>query len=918
MVPDVRIRPPFAEAASAWVRSFDVSRVKCLIVCRGPVRKEAMDAFERIGVGEYGFLISEKDSIVYSQCLAPELRGFRYPQNIHRIPDYMGTGSVEKLRRIDTIVAIALSGAYSHIFAGYGFMAEDAEFIEAIERAGLAFMGPSSGIVRALGVKDAAKRLARRLGIDVTPGVDNVVALALLRRAPTLSDLRSLASEHNLPISLDDGASLEDNAEQLLKAGEAAACELVTIEELQAEAGRQCGAIWDGSPGIRLRFKYVGGGGGKGQRVVDVPAEVPGAVLSVLAESKVLEPGSNRAFLIESNIEVTRHVEIQLIGNGQWCVSLGGRDCSVQMHEQKLLELSLTAELLHAEIKRANELGEKGKATVLMADWEALQEMERAATALGMAVGLDSLSTFEAIVDGGDYYFMEVNTRIQVEHRVTEQAYRLEFANPNDASDLFVVEGLIEVMVLLSVHRERLPRPTRRVRHASGAEVRINATNQALQPHAGGVIHSWSDPIEGELRDDQGIGIRNPDTGGFIDYRLAGAYDSNVALVVAAGKSRRDNLQRLGDILRVTDLRGDDLQTNMDVHYGLLAWMLGGDAMVKPTTRFMSKYLAVVGAVAEAAGDFDLDTAWQETLARATDEQAGGILKLKYTFITRPLASILARPHALVGFLGAHNGRLFRLVEGEPEFVKNPITMLLELYRFTNLEYREGRAPCDMIWSHDERILQDACDFYDSLTVRLGVSSIASIDAVLLADKPPATMESDLAQWQAIQQSHAGFQLGVNLLLVLPRIGQAAGLFDLCVGPDLRVGFPDYCNDPAECRRLLAVLAPPPVSSSDEVAAPMGGRLWTREAPHLPPLVEIGDHFEAHQPLFVIEVMKMFNNVSMPFSGTIVDVLIDDLAGAFVHKGQVVLRIEPDERPVADSADAIACRRHEATIRLLG
>ncbi|MCX8000794.1 MAG: hypothetical protein N3A69_17910, partial [Leptospiraceae bacterium] len=125
-----RIR--FVDSESEWIRSFSLESIKCLIVCRGPVRKEAMDVFDEIGIQEYGILLSEKDSVVYPMTLAPELRGFRFINNIHRIPDYMGAGGEEKTRRIMEILDIAKSNGYTHIFAGYGFMAEDSEFIEAI------------------------------------------------------------------------------------------------------------------------------------------------------------------------------------------------------------------------------------------------------------------------------------------------------------------------------------------------------------------------------------------------------------------------------------------------------------------------------------------------------------------------------------------------------------------------------------------------------------------------------------------------------------------------------------------------------------------------------------------------------------------------------------------------------------------
>src|SRR5262245_16046641 len=426
-------RKAYAESGSTWVRSFDPSPIKCLVVCRGPVRLEAFEVFDAIGLREYGMLLSEKDSITYPRCLAPELRGFRFPTNVHRVPDYMGVGQAEKQQRIREIVEIASSHGYTHIFAGYGFMAEDAEFIEAIEQAGIGFMGPSSRVVRHAGAKDEAKKLARSLGNSVIPGVDTVTARALLTSAPDRRALEAVARQHGLPFTWDGARELEDNAEALLQAGYAQLVELVTIEQLQAQAELECRAIWREYSNHRVRFKHIGGGGGKGQRVIARPEQVAAAVMDVLAESKVLPAGSNRNFLIELNLESTRHNEIQLVGNGQWCVSVGGRDCSVQMHEQKLVEVSLTRELLDTEIALAT-----GKTReVLEGDRGTLQRMENEGARFGEATGLDSVSTFECIVEGFNHFFMEMNTRIQVEHGVTELVYRLQFTNPDDAGDFF-------------------------------------------------------------------------------------------------------------------------------------------------------------------------------------------------------------------------------------------------------------------------------------------------------------------------------------------------------------------------------------------------------------------------------------------------------------------------------------------------
>jgi acetyl/propionyl-CoA carboxylase alpha subunit len=902
------------DSDSAWVRSFSLAPIKCLIVCRGPVRKEAIDVLDQVGVKEYGMLLSEKDSIVYPRSLAPELRGFRFPENVHRVPDYMGSGQEEKVARIKEIVAIAKENAYTHIFAGYGFMAEDAEFIEAIERAGLTFAGPASRVARGAGAKDEAKKLARRLGNSVTPGVDNVSVIALLARVKDQGGLEKLAKERKLDFTYDAQQSIEENAEALLQVGYANTVELVTIEELQATAKEQSIAIWRDRPESRIRYKYIGGGGGKGQRVVSSAEEVSAAVMDILAESKVVAPGSNRNFLIELNIETTRHNEIQLIGNGEWCLSLGGRDCSVQMHEQKLLEISLTDELLAAEIEACG--NDTAKREVLEIDRQTLARMEEEAERFGEAVKLDSVSTWEAIVDGGNHFFMEMNTRIQVEHRVTELAYGLKFTNPENAADFFYCDSLIEAMMLLSLHGSRLPKPTRYLHNVSGAEVRINATNGALQPHAGGVIRTWSPPLEDEIRDDQGIGLRNPDTGAFVYYNLAGAYDSNIALVVTAGQSRRDNLERLAEILRRTELRGEDLQTNTPVHYGLLNWILGRDAMVKPSTRFMAAYLAGVGSVATVIRDFDVELAFRELLARHTDVEAGRVLRRKETLLVRPVQRLLANPHLTAGFIGRYDGQ-FWLRQGEDvSFTANPVEFLEALYHYLNLDYVDGKPASEMIWDHDESVLSSARAFYRSIEERTGQRSWDELE-VLFAQSQPEQFKAEPELWQACQAAHRGFQLGMELLLVLPRIGMQAEFTEIGMDEKLNPVMPARFYDSKVTAELVKALAPPPVASSDEIVTPSGGHFYAREAPHLPLLVDEGQRFEAGQPIFIIEVMKMFNKVRAPFSGVVVKNLMKDADGRIVKKGQAIFKVLPDELHVADDG-LQAQRSREMTLRLLG
>jgi acetyl/propionyl-CoA carboxylase alpha subunit len=903
----------FDRSESEWVQSFSLTGLKVLVVCRGPVRMEAFQVFDSIGVREYGMLLSEKDSIVYPRCLAPELRAFKFPGNVHRVQDYMGAGQEQKQKRIREIVAIAKDYGYTHIFAGYGFMAEDAEFVEAIEQAGVGFMGPSSSVLKRAGAKDEAKKLARSLGNAVIPGVDDVAARALVARAKNFAGLERIAREHGLALELDAKAELAANAERLLQAGYAKTTELVTIADLQAQAETLCAEIWRDHPTHRIRFKYIGGGGGKGQRVIAKPEEVAAAVMDVCAESKVIEPGSNRNFLIELNIERTRHNEIQLIGNGDWCLSLGGRDCSVQMHEQKLIEVSLTRELLEQESKSAK--GEAKK--TLRGDLDYLARMEAESEKFGAATGLNSVSTFECIVEGFHHFFMEMNTRIQVEHVVTELAYRLKFTNPKKKSESFYVDELIEAMALLAAHGPRVPKPERIVRNLSGLEVRINATNAALQPHAGGLIKIWSAPTDGEIRFDQGIGLRNPDTDSFVYYNVAGAYDSNIALLLCAGASRRENYERMAEILRRTELRGDDLQTNLEVHYGLIQWFLGRGVMAEPTTRFMTSYLGAVGALRKTVDDVDLDLAFDTLLKKSPDKEARAALEAKETLLKRPLARLFGSAHVLGGFLGRFDGELWTVADGKPRFVANPVRFLDELYHFLDLEARADKPPAEQIWDHDAAILSAARAFYAEVEARTGIAGASELEA-LFAGKPNARLcDGDEGLWQRCVASHRGFQLGSELLLVVPRVGAKSGFLDVAVDEKLQPVFPAQFADAKHAAELARALAPPPAASSDEIVTPTGGTFYAREAPHLPQLVEEGQHFEAGQPLFVIEVMKMFNKVLAPFSGTIVKNLMAGRDGSVVKKGEAIFRIEPDERREPESPEAAAKRRREATLALL-
>lgn len=916
-------------SASAWVRQFDCTHIRPLIICRGPIRKEAMDVFEEMGIDNYGILLSEKDSIVYRHALAPELRTLTNPDRVHRVPDYSGANREEREQRIEQIINIARDNDYNAIYAGYGFMAEDETMVAAMEAAGLNFIGPCSRTVHDAGLKDEAKRTALRCGVSVTPGIDNGTALTLLKKHPDVAALKALVAAHNLdldPASLDDtDSSLEEKADRVLAASYDAGVDLYTVDELCDTLTESVRKIMEEYPQNRVRLKAISGGGGKGQRILarGEPERTPELVREILNEIKTTGVGDNKNVLVELNIETTRHQEIQVIGNGTWCTTLGGRDCSLQMHEQKLLEVSVTTESLQSAIEQAESSGRTTEAAVLKQDLRTLEAMEAEATAFGEAVGLDSVSTFECIVDGDKHFFMEMNTRIQVEHRVSELCYAMKFSNPDDPSEFFVVESLVEAMVLLAAHGPKLPRPERLVRKNDSVEARLNATNQALQPHAGGVIESWSDAIEGEIRDDQGISLHNPDTDVFMKYTLAGAYDSNIALLLTVGETRLQTYQSMAETIRQTRMRGKDLATNLEFHYGLVNWFIGQNINARPTTRFIVPYITAVGEIKQQANNLDLEFAYKAlcktTLASVEEGEArtalARTLELKESLLLRPLARLLEEPHNLSGWLSL-NRDCYTVIDGKISWNENPVELLGDTYHFLNMEMMSSEhAPAaNMIWDHDNAILQEALAFYDELNNRLDCKDWIELCSVLADEAAPAGFDDTL--WQQVRSAHMGFQAGADIMAILPSIAEATSFYDFSVNEDLTIHIPERLTDPELQDAMAKILVPPPIANSDEILAESGGMFYGRETPDHEPYVQVGDHFEAGDPLFIIEVMKMFNKVYAPFSGTVKEVLVES-DGTIITKGQPIFKIVPDEIVEQESQGDIDARRREFTSAFL-
>ncbi len=214
---------------------------------------------------------------------------------------------------------------------------------------------------------------------------------------------------------------------------------------------------------------------------------------------------------------------------------------------------------------------------------------------------------------------------------------------------------------------------------------------------------------------------------------------------------------------------------------------------------------------------------------------------------------------------------------------------------------------------HDNELLQSAVDFYCTLKDKLGVSSFADIKTKLAGAAPTGISKE---QWVGVQAAHAGYQLGSEILSVLPCLAQATGFFELRVNDDLTITIPDALTDEGLQSKMAKVLVPPPVAKSDEILALSGGMFYSREAPGMDPFVIEGSHFNQGDPLYIVEVMKMFNKVYAPFSGTIDKILVEG-DGMIIKKGQPLFKITPDEVVIEETPEDIRARKQSKTAEFL-
>ena len=357
----------------------------------------------------------------------------------------------ESYLNMSAILTAALETGCDAIHPGYGFLSENAEFAELCQQCGLKFIGPSGDVIRRMGNKAAARDLMHANGVPVVPGSDGPVA----------------------------------SAEQALEIA---------------------GAI-----GYPVLIKASAGGGGRGMRRVGAPEDLPALYAAAQAEASACF--GNGELYVEKLILSPRHIEFQILADGQGnVVHLGERDCSIQRRNQKLMEES-PSKALSAELREA---------------------MGGAAVRAAQAAGYQSAGTVEFVLDrDGNFYFIEMNTRIQVEHPVTEFVTGL---------DLIREQIRVSAGLPLSVRQED-------VRQTGWAlECRINAEDpaQGFRPAPGSVefLHLPGGP-----------GVR-VDTALFHGCALSPWYDSLAAKVVVHAPTRLEAVRKMRRALEELIIEG--------------------------------------------------------------------------------------------------------------------------------------------------------------------------------------------------------------------------------------------------------------------------------------------------------------------------------------------------------------------------
>ena len=370
--------------------------------------------------------------------------------------------SPQSYLNMPAIIAAAEVTDAEAIHPGYGFLAENADFAERVEKSGFTFIGPGPDAIRIMGDKVSAKQAMIKAGVPCVPGSEGELS--------------------------DDPVQLKRIAKQI---------------------------------GYPVIIKAAGGGGGRGMRVAHTEAALINAVAMTRAEASTAF--GNPAVYMEKYLQNPRHVEIQIIAdNYKNAVFLGERDCSMQRRHQKVIEESPAPGIPRRLIER---IGDR-------------------CVAACKKIGYRNAGTFEFLYENGEFYFIEMNTRIQVEHTLTEWITGLDIVR----TQIMVAAG------------EKLPFGQRDIQMRGHAfECRINAEDPYKFTPSPGRITLWHPPGGPGVRVDSHI---------YTNYTVPPNYDSMIAKLIVYGDTREQAMARMRSALGETLIEG--INTNIALHRDLM------------------------------------------------------------------------------------------------------------------------------------------------------------------------------------------------------------------------------------------------------------------------------------------------------------------------------------------------------------
>ncbi|MBU3058179.1 acetyl-CoA carboxylase biotin carboxylase subunit [Pseudomonas indica] len=363
---------------------------------------------------------------------------------------------------IPAIIAAAEVTGATAVHPGYGFLAENADFAEQIERSGFAFVGPTADVIRLMGDKVSAKDAMKKAGVPTVPG--------------------------------SDGPLPED-------------------EETALAIAREVG--------YPVIIKAAGGGGGRGMRVVHKEEDLIKSARLTRTEAEAAF--GNGMVYLEKFLVNPRHVEVQVLADGQGnAIHLGDRDCSLQRRHQKVLEEA-----------PAPDIDEGARAEVL----------DRCVRAC-IEIGYRGAGTFEFLYEDGRFYFIEMNTRVQVEHPVTEMVTGID-----------IVKEMLRIAggEKLSIRQEDI------VIRGHALECRINAEDPDNFMPCPGKVQYFHAPGGNGIRVDSHL---------YSGYAVPPNYDSLIGKLIAYGSSRDEALARMRNALE--EIVVDGIKTNIPLHRDLV------------------------------------------------------------------------------------------------------------------------------------------------------------------------------------------------------------------------------------------------------------------------------------------------------------------------------------------------------------